>query len=817
MRRFAVSLSLIALMWAVDAGCLLTGAHPREALGYNLPADEHLCHFLTAGLTVAHPWTLAVFTVAAVMFALPAEYLLGSRRFAVAAAAAQGVVMPVACILGAAVERAGFNLWGPDLVNEVYLSPAAWVFAPAALATAKMSVLWRRRLRLLMVVLTATLVLYAGTLSSVAALTAVLLGWGAGVLAVGFTHRNRRVSLREARVLVAALFAAVCVGPVVTALNPGAQGPFAGVSALMWEPAVAAREVAEACVEQISTACREAVAVNQQHGVGPLLLNLVPLAIAVVLSFGLVRGRRLAWIGAVVFSAASIAVIAWQVLVDAPSVSPTLAVNTVLVVLPWAIALVVLGWNRRRFAVASAWHRALRPVAAAFAVTAAAWVGGALVLCDGFLVRPTLASALSELPYRYLPPAVSVQAPHDVFPQSAAAWALYEWVGIVFWAVALWAAVRVLTSAPSAAHERDREHARRILRSGTGDHLAAMGLWDGNSYFFTEVAGGAGYVAYRVAQGVAVTVGGPVHAGAESRDAVAGAFEQFAATQGWRVAWYSVDDSFLRPGFKRIHVAEESVLPAKSVEFRGKKFQNIRTARNRAEKEGVRAMWTCWSEADLEVREKIAALSEEWVADKALPEMGFTLGTVQELGDPDTKLLLAIGDDGHLHGVTSWLPVYESGELVGYTLDFMRRDAEGFRPVIEFLLAEAAVHANQQGLSFVSLSGAPLARSDEATDFLEIMLDKAGETIEPLYGFRSLAASKHKFHPDHHGWFLAYEDELALPAIALAVVHCYLPEMKAGDAAAAAREFLARRHAPSPEQPVSDTTPRSSTAPAQRP
>lgn len=70
MRRFAVSLSLIALMWAVDAGCLLTGAHPREALGYNLPADEHLCHFLTAGLTVAHPWTLAVFTVAAVMLSL---------------------------------------------------------------------------------------------------------------------------------------------------------------------------------------------------------------------------------------------------------------------------------------------------------------------------------------------------------------------------------------------------------------------------------------------------------------------------------------------------------------------------------------------------------------------------------------------------------------------------------------------------------------------------------------------------------------------------------------------------------------------------
>lgn len=817
MRRFPVTVALATAMWAVWAACTLAGLHPREALGYNLPADAHMWHCLTAGMTAAHPWTLAVFTVCTAMFALPAEHVLGSRRFAVAVVASQAVVMPVACVVGAVIERAGFNLWGPDLVNEVYLSPAAWVLGPAAFATAMMSVLWRRRLRLLMVAPSATLVLYAGTLSSVAALTAVLLGWLAGVLAVGFTRPNRRVSLRESRVLVAALFIAVCLGPVVTALTPGAQGPFAGVSELMWEPAVAAREVGEACAGPATAACSEAAAINQQHGLGPLLLNLVPFAVALVLAFGLVRGRRLAWVGALLFAATSILIIVLQVLTDAPSVTSNLLINAVLVVLPWAVALIVLGWNRRRFMVESAWRRAVHPLVIALAATAAAWIAGAFAFGAGFIARPTLASTLAELPYRYLPPAVSVQLPHHVFPQSDPAWALYEWVGIVFWAVALWAAVRVFTSAPSAVHERDREHARRILRSGTGDHLAAMGLWDGNSYFFTEVAGGAGYVAYRVAQGVAVTVGGPVHAGAESRDAVAGAFEQFAATQGWRVAWYSVDDSFQRPGFKRIHVAEESVLSADNVEFKGKKFQNIRTARNRAEKEGVRAMWTCWSEADLEVREKIAALSEEWVADKALPEMGFTLGTVQELGDPDTKLLLAIGDDGHLHGVTSWLPVYESGELVGYTLDFMRRDAEGFRPVIEFLLAEAAVHANQQGLSFVSLSGAPLARSDEATDFLEIMLDKAGETIEPLYGFRSLAASKHKFHPDHHGWFLAYEDELALPAIALAVVHCYLPEMKAGDAAAAAREFLARRHAPSPEQPASDTTPRSSTAPAQRP
>lgn len=195
------------------------------------------------------------------------------------------------------------------------------------------------------------------------------------------------------------------------------------------------------------------------------------------------------------------------------------------------------------------------------------------------------------------------------------------------------------------------------------------------------------------------------------------------------------------------------------------------------------------------------------MSDKALPEMGFTLGSVDELSVEGTMLLLALGDDGRLHGVTSWLPVYEGGEQVGYTLDFMRRDPDGFRPTIEFLLAEAAQIASDEGVKWVSLSGAPLARTGEPESVLEVILDKAGASIEPLYGFRSLAASKYKFHPTHSGWYLAYDDELALGSIALAVVNCYLPTMRASDYAGVVREFLARQDRAAGKSPAPAPTP----------
>ena len=77
--------------------------------------------------------------------------------------------------------------------------------------------------------------------------------------------------------------------------------------------------------------------------------------------------------------------------------------------------------------------------------------------------------------------------------------------------------------------------------------------------------------------------------------------------------------------------------------------------------------------------------------------MGFTLGGVTEAFDPDVRVGLAVDAAGSVHGVTSWLPVHgPAGTVDGWTLDLMRRRGpedsdDGFRPVIEFLIASACL------------------------------------------------------------------------------------------------------------------------------
>lgn len=90
--------------------------------------------------------------------------------------------------------------------------------------------------------------------------------------------------------------------------------------------------------------------------------------------------------------------------------------------------------------------------------------------------------------------------------------------------------------------------------------------------------------------------------------------------------------------------------------------------------------------------------------------------------------------------------------------------------------AGASSRPREQGASFVSLSGAPLAHSGDGTAeraALERLLDQIGEAMDPLHGFRSLDSFKQKFRPRHEPVHLVFADEAARPRIGLALTSAY--------------------------------------------
>ncbi|WP_137724195.1 bifunctional lysylphosphatidylglycerol flippase/synthetase MprF [Prescottella subtropica] len=815
-----VAVTILTVMWilgfATDTVLHGPGPFVDRHLAVGIGPLEHwrLWTPLTSGLWARGLLGYLAATAAVFLVAAPLERRMGSGRFAAAAL----ITQTAGAVVGAGVATAARLLdsgWGFRLHLGTAIGPTTWIVGVAMTASASMDTLWRRRIRVGLLALTITLVLFAGQLQDVMRLGGAVVGLAIGPWIVGRsrypTGRGRRITgtRREGRVLVAIVVAATAVGTMLAALTPHAVGPLAVLRDLLrgvpWTPA----EVREICAENAADPdCRRGQLDLRLSGVGPLLLSLMPSLLLLVLCDGLRRGRRFAWIAAtlaqVVLLALSLLNFAVRYLDVIPGQSlfygldtPTVYRTLTPFLTPAAVLILLLA-TRRLFDVAAptgTYRRLFGRLAVLTAGLAVAYVLGGLWARHGFDRTPSAAMLLADFPQRLVPPVYLQMLDPRLLPMNWAATLLYEWTGVVFWA-----AVCTLVAATflRPAHGPDSaavDRARTVLTTGSGSDLSWMTLWDGNRYWFSP--SGDSYVAYRVIGGIALTTGGPVGRPDRVGDDVAG-FAEFAAANGWVPCFYSVTgdvrNAAVDLGWTAVQVAEETVLDLGSIAFTGKKFQDVRTALNRAGKSGITAEWISFPTAPLALTDQITAISEEWVADKGMPEMGFTLGGLAEMDDPHVRCLIAVDTDRTVHGVTSWLPVYRDGRVVGWTLDFMRRRTGGFRPTMEFLIASAALLLEEEGAEFVSLSGAPLATmsGDTVDSAMTSMLDLLGRTLEPVYGFRSLLAFKSKFQPRYEPMHMCFPDPVALPTIGNAIRRAYLPDVSWGQGVRLVRTMLRR-------------------------
>lgn len=336
----------------------------------------------------------------------------------------------------------------------------------------------------------------------------------------------------------------------------------------------------------------------------------------------------------------------------------------------------------------------------------------------------------------------------------------------------------------------DEQDVRAAIRRHGGGTLSWMATWRGNQH----MAAADGVIAYQAHSGVAILLGDPIVPAGAERDALEN-YATSAQRAGYIPCAFSSSEALRQAmpvGWRSIIVAEDTLVDLPGLEFKGKAWGAVRTAINRAGRENIEFRMVRLADEPWSVRAQVRAISEQWTGDKGLPEMRFTLGTVDDAMDPEVAVGIAVDADGSLHGVTSWLPVYGSdGAVEGWTLDLMRRRDGAFAPVMEFLIGASAQYFSEAGHSFISLSGAPLVRTEETdANAIYSVLDRIAEVIEPLYGFRSLHKFKQKFNPRAEPMHLLYRDEGDLPRISIALTRAYLPDASLRELVASAAPAL---------------------------
>jgi lysylphosphatidylglycerol synthetase-like protein (DUF2156 family) len=330
------------------------------------------------------------------------------------------------------------------------------------------------------------------------------------------------------------------------------------------------------------------------------------------------------------------------------------------------------------------------------------------------------------------------------------------------------------THRPAAS---DLERAQALLtrygRSGT----AYMTLWQGNSICFGPDR--RSYLGYRAAAGVAVVLGDPVGADDAVEPAVA-ALDRFCQEHGWDHCFYAATPRLLpvyeRLGYRALKIGEEALIPLAELALKGKDWQDVRSALNRARREGVTFHLYAGGEAPPPVRAQLVEISAAWLKAKDLPAMGFTLGTVEDVDDPNVVVAVALDRTGQVHGFLDWLPMYAAR---GWVIDLMRRRADAMPGIMEFLIGSSLLAFKEQGYAVVSLAAAPLANAGAEEDGspLARVLAFIAERFDQFYHFQSLFAFKRKFQPQWEGVYLIYRGNAELPRIALAILRAHMPEL----------------------------------------
>lgn len=331
---------------------------------------------------------------------------------------------------------------------------------------------------------------------------------------------------------------------------------------------------------------------------------------------------------------------------------------------------------------------------------------------------------------------------------------------------------------------------KRELRTHGGGTLSWMTTWDGNSY--ARVSGGI--VAYQRRNGVALALADPIGP-ADARAEAVTDFIHAVELAGLVPCFFSADEATraaVPSTWRSIVVADDTIVDLPGLEFTGKRWNSVRTSLNKAGREEMTFRMTHLKAEPWGVQQQLRAISEAWVGDKDLPEMRFTLGTLDEAEDPEVRLALAIAPNGDVDGFLSWLPVYgDDGAVRGWTLDLMRRREGGFGPVMEYLIGSSAKQFADEGAQIMSLSGAPLAH-DYPPDagMIAALSDRLADALEPVYGFGSLHRFKQKFHPRYETMYLLFRDESDLTRIGGSLTRAFLPDATLRQFAGAGLELV---------------------------
>ncbi len=420
-------------------------------------------------------------------------------------------------------------------------------------------------------------------------------------------------------------------------------------------------------------------------------------------------------------------------------------------------------------------------------IVVGSWVAGAV-----FGVEPSVRLAFRDAGYRMFgigDSVVLVPQPLPRTQQHMLAWYLRSLPLLSLIVVVSIAIAALRPARHRGRHRAEAERVRALLSQHGDSSVAWFALADDTDYFFSR--NGRAVIAYRFESDVLLAIGDPIGP-VEELPVLLREFEAHCRARDWRFAFFQARPEYLplyrEMGWRALHIGEDPVLPTATFTLEGGAIGQVRRQIRKAEQQGITVRHFLPDETPLDAAhappgwlEEMRAVSNEWARGRSGGERGFCMGRFDATHLRDVWVAVAYNETARrIEAFVSWVPV--PGRR-GWALDLTRRRGGAPLGTMELLVVRSVEAARTRGDAIVSLSLSALAKVDEPAE-----TPAESEGAEPdraraflmqhlarFYDFKGLFQWKKKFDPVFEDRFLVYPAPLTLPAVTLALVRAQSP------------------------------------------
>jgi len=504
-------------------------------------------------------------------------------------------------------------------------------------------------------------------------------------------------------------------------------------------------------------------------------------ALLLVTAWGLRRGKRRAFVTAMLLCAVSVPVNMLKAL-DVEEATVATALMFFLGVGADAFRV-----QSRELSFAMLRSRAMWAFLALVAyIVAGSWVAGAV-----FGVEPSVMLAFRDAGYRMFgigDPVVLVPQPLPVPQQHALMWYLSSLPILSLATVVVLAIAALRPARHRGRHRMQADRVRALLREHADSSVAWFALADDTDYFFSR--NGRAVIPYRFESDVLLAIGDPVGP-ADELPGMLREFESHCRAHDWGFAFFQARPEHLplyrEMGWRALHIGEDPVLPTANFTLEGGAIGQVRRQIRKAEQQGITVRHFLPDLEPLDAAhapagwlDEMRAVSLEWARGRHGGERGFCMGRFEAARLRDVWVSVAFhGTTRRIEAFVTWVPVPARR---GWALDLTRRRHDAAPGTMELLVVRSVEAARARGDALLSLSLSALAKVDEPSAEPATAIAVEPEGAEPdrareflmqhlarFYDFKGLFQWKKKFDPVFEDRFLVYPAPFALPAVALAL------------------------------------------------